>query len=213
MVAVAGHVSAIEANQPLDANGPSLLIIVLHYSGLDDTLECVASLGQQTYRNVHTVVVDNGSVEPLNPRLAAAYPWVEILEMAENCGWSGGNNEGIRLAIARNYDWVCLLNNDTVLPVNTVARLMDTAALLGPGVLHPAIDSYGDDLGIQFDPTIPEPPVMTSTAVPGRAGLYEVSAVNGSCLLTHVDVFRKIGLIDERFFLLCEDADLAACRS
>ena len=84
MVAIAGHVSAIEANQPLDANGPSLLIIVLHYSGLDDTLECVASLGQQTYRNVHTVVVDNGSVEPLNPRLAAAYPWVEILEMAEN---------------------------------------------------------------------------------------------------------------------------------
>ena len=65
--------------------------------------------------------------------------------MAENRGWSGGNYEGIRLAIARRYDWVCLLNHDTVLPENTVARLMQTAALLGPNLLHPAIDSYGDD--------------------------------------------------------------------
>ena len=210
MVAMTGHVSTDVAEQSPDAKGLSLLIIVLHYSGLDDTFECLASLGMQAYQNVHTIVVDNGSVEKPNPRLSAAYPWVEILEMPENRGWSGGNNAGIRLAIARDYDWICLLNNDTVLPENALVRLMETAALLGPNVLHPAIDSYGDDNEIQFDPTIPEPPVMTAKTVPGRAGLYEVSAVNGSCLLAHVDVFRKIGLIDERFFLLCEDADFGA---
>ena len=207
---ITGAVSASGARYSPDALVQSLLIVVLHYGGLDDTLECVASLGQQTYKNIHTIVVDNGSVEKPGPRLTVAYPWVEVLEMAENRGWSGGNNVGIRLAIARNYDFVCLLNNDTVLPENTVAQLMKTAAFLGPSVLHPAIDSYGDRNEVQFDPTIPEPPGMTATGVPGHATLYEVSAVNGSCLLAHVDVFRKIGLIDERFFLLCEDADLGA---
>lgn len=186
----------------------SLLVIVLHYSGQDDTLECVASLGRQTYQNVHTVVVDNGAVEKLGPRLTTAYPWVEVVEMTENRGWSGGNNEGIRLAIARNYDFVCLLNNDTVLPQNAVARLMESAAFLGPCVLHPAIDSYGDDSKIQFDPTTPEPPMMIVTAMTERPDLYDISVVNGSCLLAHVDIFRKIGLIDERFFLLYEDTDL-----
>ena len=210
MATATGHVITNGTKQAPDAEGLSLLIIVLHYRGLEDTLECIASLGQQTYQNFHTIVVDNGSGETPKVQLAAAHPWVEILEMGENRGWSGGNNEGIRLAIAGNYDWVCLLNNDTVLPENTVARLMESAALLGPSVLHPAIDSYGDDNEIQFDPTIPEPPGMTATAVRERAGLYQVSAVNGSCLLAHVDVFRKIGLIDERFFLLCEDADLGA---
>jgi GT2 family glycosyltransferase len=188
----------------------SLLIVVLHYSGLDDTMECVASLGRQSYLNVHTIVVDNGSAEKPGAAFAASYPWVEVIEMAENRGWSGGNNVGIALAIARNYDMVCLLNNDTVLPEHAIARLMETAAVLGPCVLHPAIDSYGDDHQVQLDPSIGVPPLMTATAVPFSPGLFEISSVNGACLLAHVDVFRKIGLIDERFFLLCEDADLGA---
>ena len=95
MVAMTGHVSTDVAEQSPDAKGLSLLIIVLHYSGLDDTFECLASLEMQAYQNVHTIVVDNGSVEKPNPRLSAAYPWVEILEMPENRGWSGGNNAGI----------------------------------------------------------------------------------------------------------------------
>jgi GT2 family glycosyltransferase len=184
------------------AMGLSLLIVVLHYRGLDDTLECLASLGRQTYVNLHTVVVDNGSGDKLAARLAEDYPWAEVLELKENRGWSGGNNAGIGLAMERNYDAVCLLNNDTVVPERALERLVATMALLGPCLLHPAIDSYGLDNEVQLDPTIPKPSSMTVTPVAGRADLFEIEVANGSCLLADVSVFRHIGLIDARFFLL-----------
>ena len=200
--------------------GLSLLIVVLHYRGLDDTLECIASLDHQSYRNQHntdqsagdiqTVVVDNASADGLRDRLAADYPWVEVLELAENRGWSGGNNAGIGVALARRMDVVCLLNNDTVLPVGAVETLLATATFLGPCILHPAINSYDQDDGVQLDPTIPQPPELRVTPITGRAGLFEISSINGAFLMAHVGVFLRIGLIDERFFLLCEDADLGA---
>jgi GT2 family glycosyltransferase len=190
----------------------SLLIVVLHYSGLDDTFECLDSMARQVGAEFHTLVVDNGSasrpgaVKPA-PRMAIDYPDVELLELAENQGWAGGNNAGIRLAIERGYDLVCLLNNDTVLPPEAVAGLLASAEALGPCILHPAIDSYGADDHVQWDPTIPQPPELGVSPGPGRAGVYEINSVNGSCLMVHVSVVKQIGLIDERFFLLCEDAD------
>lgn len=185
----------------------AVLVVVLHYRGLDDTLECLDSLSRQTYDQLHTLVVDNGSRDGIAARVARDHPWAEVLELAENRGWSGGNNAGITLAIERGYDVVCLLNNDTVVPPEAFARLAATAAFTGPCLLHPAIDSYGIDNEVQLDPSVPEPPNMKVAAVAGRDGLFEIDVTNGSCLLAHVAVFKTIGLIDERFFLLCEDAD------
>ena len=190
--------------------GPSLFIVVLHYSGLEDTLECVASLGRQTYGSAHTVVVDNGTGAGLATGLAVDYPWVEVVELAENLGWSGGNNVGIRLAMERGYDIVCLLNNDTVVPERAIEGLMETTAFLPPCILHPAIDSYGLDDEVQLDPSISQPSFLTIRPVPGRPSLFEIDSVNGACLMVHTKVFQDIGLIDERFFLLCEDGDFGA---
>src|SRR3954469_20989477 len=101
--------------------GLSLLIVVLHWRGLDDTLECIASLSRQSVGcqtccsrpgadqsagDVHTVVVDNGSADGLRDRLAAEFPRVEVIELTQNRGWSGGNNAGIRLALTRGVDAV-----------------------------------------------------------------------------------------------------------
>ena len=152
----------------------SLLIVVLHYSGLADTLECLASLGRQTCDGVHTVLVDNASADRPASRIKADHRRVEVVELAENQGWSGGNNVEIRLAMERGYDLVCLLNNDTILPEGAVARLLETAEFLGPCILHTAIDSCPPDEEPQLDPTIPRPPRMKATPVLGRAGVFEI---------------------------------------
>jgi GT2 family glycosyltransferase len=189
-----------------------LRIIVLHYRNLADTIECLNSIAAQTYANIRTILIDNGSNDSPLTDLAADYPWVELVTLAENLGWSGGNNVGIRAALAQGVDFVCLLNNDTVLPEQAVERLMATATTLGACLLHPAIDSYGVDDSVQLDPTIPEPAYLTVVPVPAVPDVYQISAVNGACLLVHRAVFAAIGLIDERFFLLCEDADFARRR-
>ena len=40
------------------------------------------------------------------------------------------------------------------------------------------------------------------------AAVTEVEIVNGCCMMVSADVFRRIGLVDERFFLVHEEADL-----
>ena len=186
----------------------SLLIVVLHYSGVPDTLACLASLAGEVSDAVQVVVIDNGSGEHLRAAIAGSYPWAEIIDLPENLGWSGGNNVGIGIAQRRGYDLVCLLNNDTVVPSGTFARLVQTAAAIGPCVLHPLIYSYGCADEAQFDPILPHPPEMIATPAADLPGVFAVDMVHGACLLAHVAVFDGIGLIDERFFLLCEDADL-----
>lgn len=186
----------------------SVLIVVLHYTGMDDTVECLSSLASQTHLTIHTLVIVNGSPDFDESAAKSAHPLAEILHMPTNLGWSGGNNVGIRLGLDRDFDAICLLNNDTMLPPDTISLLAQSAAHLAPCVLHPAIDSYDSKDGIQLDPIARVPATAVTTPISGHPGVYEIDLLNGSCVLISTQIFRSLGLIDERFFLLYEDADL-----
>ncbi|QNF34990.1 glycosyltransferase family 2 protein [Adhaeribacter swui] len=47
-----------------------------------------------------------------------------ILKSAVNLGFAGGNNLGIKLALANNADFIWLLNNDTVVPNDSIDVLV-----------------------------------------------------------------------------------------
>ena len=84
-----------------------LVAVVLNWNGGDDTLAALASLD-----GVETVCVDNGSEDGSPDAIAERFPGVELIRTGVNLGFSGGNNVGIRRALARGADWVLLLNND-----------------------------------------------------------------------------------------------------
>jgi len=65
------------------------------------------------YRNLTIIVVDNGSTNDSVARIRAAHPDVLLLESGKNLGFAGGNNIGIRYALAQGAEYVWLLNNDT----------------------------------------------------------------------------------------------------
>ncbi len=187
--------------------------VLVNYNGLDDTRRCLRSLAERD----RVVVVDNASATDPTPELRREFPWCDFVRNPVNGGWAGGNNVGIRHALSRGAGSVLLLNNDTVAAPELVTRL-DAAADAWPrfGVLGPVIRRL-------------EPPheVMTDGVVfngPGEPGFFqrkevplvdaavpavtEVDIVNGCCMLVRKDVFDKIGLVDERFFLVHEESDL-----
>ena len=53
---------------------PSIVIIVLNWNGFDDTAACLESLRRLDYRNVKTVLVDNGSDNDEGPAIGGAFP-------------------------------------------------------------------------------------------------------------------------------------------
>jgi GT2 family glycosyltransferase len=194
---------------------PNVWIVPINFNGLEDTRQCLRSLAELSPA-ASVVVVDNGSKEDPIAALKAEFPWAHAVRNAENRGWSGGNNVGIRFALERGAEFVVLLNNDTTVHPRLVGRLL-AAAVANPGfgVLGPVI-RYADEPdvvmtdGVAFNrPGYPgffqRRPVPEHESDPPTAA--EVDVVNGCCMMVRAGVFRRVGLIDDRFFLIHEEAD------
>jgi GT2 family glycosyltransferase len=187
---------------------PRVAIIIVNFNGTDDTHKCLRSLHELDYPNAEVVLVDNGSSPPAGELFAAEYPWVRVIQNPVNGGWAGGNNVGIRDALARGAEYFVLLNNDTIVAPNLVTRLLAGFAT-GYDVVGPLVNWMDEpDVRMMDGCTFDAP---DSVSFFDRAKITppvtDVEIVYGCCLTTSADVFRRIGLLDERFFLIHEESD------
>lgn len=196
--------------------GDGMSVVLVNYNGQEDTLRCLESLRDQATGRCLTVVVDNGSAVDESAAIAAAHPWAAVVRRDVNGGWAGGNNEGIRHALARGASWIVLLNNDTVVAPSFLARLLAAAGDAREfGILGPVICFLEEPSRVMTDGCDFNGPGEAGffrrhpvpIAADGPAGVTEVDIVNGCCMMIGAEVFRRIGLIDERFFLIHEESD------
>jgi len=84
----------------------------------DDVLEgFFKSLSNQSFSNYHLYLIDNSpavETDRLIIHLADKYPipGYTHIKNPENCGVAKGNNQGIKLALQSNADFIILLNSD-----------------------------------------------------------------------------------------------------
>jgi GT2 family glycosyltransferase len=193
-----------------------LWIVVVNFNGLQDTLKCLRSL--EAVRSPHTfvVLVDNASIEDPTAAIREQFPWCPVVRNAVNGGWAGGNNTGIRFALDRGAEQVVLLNNDTEVAPQLVKRLTEAAAThTDYGIVGPVINFLEERDAVMTDGCLfnhpgyegffqRRPVSLTPNDAPE---LTEVDIVNGCCMMISRRVFERIGLIDERFFLIHEESD------
>jgi GT2 family glycosyltransferase len=191
---------------------PQLSIVVVNYNGLEDTRKCLGSLELARTADTVVVVVDNASVDDPTARLRTEFPWCDVVRSAVNGGWAGGNNVGIRHALAKGAESVVLLNNDTVVAADFIAQLQiaadswPTFGVFGPIIrtLAPPYEIMTD--GCRFNDPAEAGFFLRSPVAPGTP-MVPVDIVNGCCMLIRANVLRRIGVIDERFFLIHEETD------
>lgn len=106
---------------------PAVTVVVLNWNNLPDTIECLESLRSVAYPALRLLLVDNGSTDGSEAALRARFPDLDVLQTGENLGFAGGNNAGIRRALAAGADHVVLLNNDTTVDPGFVTALVDAA--------------------------------------------------------------------------------------
>ena len=99
-----------------------VVAIVVNWNGGADTLGCVESLLAQVPPLYAVIVVDHASTDGSCERLRREFAAVEVLETGANLGYSGGNNQGARLATGR---FLCLLNSDTEVAAGALDQLVD----------------------------------------------------------------------------------------
>lgn len=194
---------------------PRVGVIVLNWNNTEDTLECLASVLESTYRGIIVWLVDNASDDDPTHVVAEKFPQVHVARQATNLGYAGGNNEGIRLALAAGVDYVLILNNDVVVAPDMIAHLVRVAqAHPDAGFITPTILVAGGGDRIYWDGGTIDwssgDVHHDSSRLPTVDGVTESEWSNGCAPLVRAGTIRDIGLMDERLFLYYEDVDWSA---
>lgn len=194
------------------SNGAFVVVVILNWNNLTDTLECVDSVLRSDYRRLAVWVVDNGSDEDPTGPLGEQFPGARVIRLADNFGYSGGNNVGLKLAMEQEAQYVLLLNNDATLAPDTITRLvaaMETDSRIG--MATPRVFLYDQPTEVYWDGgTIDWVTGLTphrSTELPRSGGILSSEWLDGCCLFVRLAALEDVGLLDERYFLYYEDAE------
>jgi hypothetical protein len=193
---------------------PYVVIVILNTNRRDDTLACLASLEHSTYRDQRIVVLDNASSDGSIAAIQAAFPAVQIIELAENRGYAGNNNVGIKSALEQGADWILVLNEDTIVDPACLEHMVHVAesdprvGIVGPMVYHydepTTIQSAGGSLGRHWDSRHigqNEPDTRQFTQP------HHVDWISGCAILVRRAVVEQVGMLDERFFYYWEETE------
>ncbi|HVY61570.1 MAG TPA: glycosyltransferase family 2 protein, partial [Planctomycetota bacterium] len=187
---------------------PSVATVVLTWNGREDTLRCLETLRGELAPGDAVVVVDNASSDGTAAAVRAAHPWATLLETGANLGFAGGNNVGLRWALERPFDWIFILNNDTLVPAGTLGALaaFAAAAPAALGAVQPllvradrphVVDSAGQRV-CRYPEA--EDALMGE---PVERAPREAGPIFGACAaaaLVRAAALREVGLFDEALF-------------
>ncbi len=202
-----------------------LSIICVNWNSLDYLRKCLASIyAETTGIAFEIIIVDNASPEGGVETLKESFPAVQIVQSKENIGFARANNLGFGYA---QGNCVLLLNPDTELrgpAINTLldgmSRLPD-AGIVGGKLLN--TDLSVQTAAIQKFPTIlqqmlyveflrlswPSCPLWDISPLFRRNNHpVIVEVIPGACMLLRSEVFAKVGMFTEDFFMYGEDLDL-----
>lgn len=178
-------------------------------------MACVESCLGANDPRLRLLVVDNGSTDGSEAILRECFPSLEILQTGENLGFAGGNNAGIRHALAAGADLVLLLNNDTTVAPGLATILAEAAAahpragMLCPKILfhdRPDVLWYA---GASFHPWLG----WGRHRGYGQADrgqfdhLEETPRATGCALLVTRALCETVGLLRDDYFCYAEDLE------
>jgi len=189
-------------------------IVLVNWNNAYDTISCIKSLKKINYPNYEIIVVDNSSTDDSTKELANVNN-INLILNDSNLGFAGGNNVGIKYILKGDSDFVLLLNNDTVVEKSFLTVLVKRAiADKNIGVLGGKIYYYSDPAKI-WSAGGGMTKLMKRTFQYGENKSDEerfnrqkdVDFLSGCCMLIKRDVFEKVGLLDEDYFMYYEDVD------
>jgi len=194
---------------------PLVFVVIVNFNGKEHILDCLESLQKVTYPNFRIVVSDNGSIDGSVELIKEKYPSVKIIENGANLGYGKGNNVGIKYALEHSADYVLLLNLDTIVKSDFLTKLVETfrsyptIGICGPKVMNFPRQKVIQSIGGTYKPWkgIPRRNVKDEEDHGQYREPKEVDWISGSAIMIKREVFERIGLLDERFFLFYEETD------
>lgn len=195
----------------MDLKIPKIFVIVLNFNGAKTLSNCLSSIFQSDYENFETVVVDNDSRDESFEKARTLFSKAHFIKNSANIGFAKGNNVGIRFALEKFADHILILNNDATISKTTLTELVRAAennpkaGIISPIIKNPTNKTTWFAGGvINWRKMRTEHLTKIASDKP-----YSTEYITGCAMFVKKDVFKKIGLLDERYFLYYEDADFS----
>lgn len=194
-------------------SGVEISVVIPNYNGIKYLDECFGSLRGQSFKDFEVILVDDGSTDDSVVFVKKNYPWIKVVTHDVNRGFSASVNDGIKVAKGK---FITLLNNDTMVDKKWLENLYSTAKRSPrAGFFASKMYFYGEDKLINA--------AGDAMGVNGQGwniGYNEKDCekyffprkVFGACAgaaMYRREMLDEIGLFDEDFTIIYEDADLS----
>ncbi len=101
-------------------------IVIPVHNRWPETRGCLTSLLEQTFTDFAVYVVDDGSTDGTAQSIAGEFPAVRVIPGSGDLWWTGAMHRGVESVLESGvgeHDFIMSLNNDVVLPPQTLSRL------------------------------------------------------------------------------------------
>lgn len=145
-----------------------------------------------------------------------------LLRNLSNNGYAGGNNAGIRLLMGWGADAIWILNNDTMVNPGALKALVNRLfSKERPGLCGACILYMGTNTiqccgggktsvwsGLSYLHSHKQHIKAAAYVLPEEVE-RKINFIYGACVLVSREFIETVGLMDERYFLYCEEQDWA----
>jgi GT2 family glycosyltransferase len=204
------------------SGAPDLSVVIVNWNTCGDLRECLSSIRDE---GAEVIVVDNASADGSRHMVEEEFPQARLIANTRNLGFATASNLGIEASHGR---YVLLLNPDSEVRKGAFKALIDFGdrnpriGIFGPKILNPdgsiqySCRRFPNLKAGLFRNTIlgrlfPKNAYIRDYLMTGwdHNEPRDVDWVSGAALVIRREAIDDVGLLDERFFMYCEDVDLA----
>lgn len=201
-------------------------VSIVNWNTEDELRDCLQSvLSQNSGVSFEVTVVDNASTDGSADMVESEFAGrVNLIRNDKNAGFGAAHNRSIKQSHGR---YVLLLNPDCrMLQADVLSMMVDymdsnpDIGMLGPKIFNPdgTIQFSARNFPTMFAAVFRHP--LFGRLFPKNRfvrdylmtewdhdQISDVGWLSGSALMVRRETFEQIGLLDERFFMYCEDVD------
>lgn len=202
-------------------------IIIVNYKVEKELISCIQSIVKSKPKvSYEIIVVDNDETSVLKSVLEEKFPQVLYIKSPRNVGFGAGNNLGAKIS---KGDFIFFLNPDTIVEKDSIDILFNfivkdsNVGMVSPllfdlkGHVYPyqGSDEYNLKSALVVFSFVNK--IFPDNSISrkffhktwDKKDVEEFDVVPGTAFMIEKNLFRRVGMFDEKFFLYFEEYDLA----
>ena len=182
--------------------------LVVTYNRKELLQECLNALFAQTYSELDICVIDNGSTDGTFEYLKQVKKnGFFYYNTGENLGGAGGFNYGLKKLVERDYDYVWIMDDDTIPKENALDILMKSAQYLKGnfGLLASSVISTDNTFCKMNNPGILRDTLLGTGFRDLGEGICKINYASFVSILIPYKVIMEIGFPIKEFFIWKDD--------